>query len=365
MRIKKYHLFVILFSLFALQNIGQNNRSGYNEVLHQPPEVDFSWNQVCLGDTTYFTNGTIRGMSYEWYIYDKNMNVLDSSSNLNISYLFPTADTFFVFLQADNGHLASSSQMVIIDTSLTSNFSFMHCSNQFMNHSTCANSYFWDFGDGSTSTLQSPNHQYADTGRYTVKFIAYKGTQSDTTIKQIFVDPIAFPTGAITYYLSGDTLFVHAVDSSAGIFYNWKFGDFTPNIYVRDTFHVYANPGTYILNFGDWNTCNTAYSVDTIVINPVNSVHSVSVLNSVANIFPNPIKRGALLQASMNFSLKDSDRFTIFNSLGENILEGKPSFNKGSTKFSIDSSTLSEGLYVLVIDDGKYKSLSKFIVFDE
>src|SRR5262249_11654351 len=29
-------------------------------------------------------------------------------------------------------------------------------------------SYFWDFGDGTTSTLESPSHAYAQAGKYTV-----------------------------------------------------------------------------------------------------------------------------------------------------------------------------------------------------
>ena len=43
---------------------------------------------------------------------------------------------------------------------------------QFNNISNALNySSSWDFGDGNTSTLNSPSHQYADTGRYTVRLI--------------------------------------------------------------------------------------------------------------------------------------------------------------------------------------------------
>jgi len=45
-----------------------------------------------------------------------------------------------------------------------------------------ASSYFWDFGDGSTSTDVSPNYTYADTGSYTVcvEIITYVQGQLDT-----------------------------------------------------------------------------------------------------------------------------------------------------------------------------------------
>ncbi len=38
----------------------------------------------------------------------------------------------------------------------------------FIDGSTGANTYLWDFGDGTTSTEQSPNHTYAGNGTYTV-----------------------------------------------------------------------------------------------------------------------------------------------------------------------------------------------------
>lgn len=38
----------------------------------------------------------------------------------------------------------------------------------FIDNSTGATAWFWDFGDGTTSTLQNPSHTYAATGNYTV-----------------------------------------------------------------------------------------------------------------------------------------------------------------------------------------------------
>jgi len=38
----------------------------------------------------------------------------------------------------------------------------------FTDSSTCATAWAWDFGDGSTSTLQSPSHVYTQPGTYTV-----------------------------------------------------------------------------------------------------------------------------------------------------------------------------------------------------
>jgi PKD repeat protein len=50
---------------------------------------------------------------------------------------------------------------------------------------TNATTYTWDFGDGSTSTLVAPTHNYTTGGIYTVKLIVSNGSCSDTTTKSI------------------------------------------------------------------------------------------------------------------------------------------------------------------------------------
>ena len=54
---------------------------------------------------------------------------------------------------------------------------------QFFNNSVGGNTYSWDFGDGDTSNVFEPNHEYQDTGHYTVTLIVSDSTgciQPDT-----------------------------------------------------------------------------------------------------------------------------------------------------------------------------------------
>ena len=57
---------------------------------------------------------------------------------------------------------------------------------QFQNESSpSATTYFWDFGDGTTSTLENPQHSYAATGNYTVSFTTNACGRNTTATKNI------------------------------------------------------------------------------------------------------------------------------------------------------------------------------------
>ena len=70
----------------------------------------------------------------------------------------------------------------------------------FRNTSLAGQSFFWDFGDGGTSTLTSPSHLYARPGTYAVQLIAVDANtcnKRDTIIKNLVV--VNKPTAAYTY----------------------------------------------------------------------------------------------------------------------------------------------------------------------
>ena len=59
----------------------------------------------------------------------------------------------------------------------------------FDNNSEKAESYLWDFGDGKTSTEESPEHKYFLSGRYNVKLTAKKGNKMSVSEKVVVIDP--------------------------------------------------------------------------------------------------------------------------------------------------------------------------------
>lgn len=106
----------------------------------------------------------------------------------------------------------------------------------FDNLSIGGNSYFWDLGDGSTSTLFEPVHTYADTGTYTVMMILDDTTgctEADTAFLTVIVldgaDALIDPPPPLC---QGDTIQLNA---SGGTTYAWF-----PNYGLSDT--TIANP---------------------------------------------------------------------------------------------------------------------------
>ena len=59
----------------------------------------------------------------------------------------------------------------------------------FKNDSEKAESFMWDFGDGKTSTEESPEHKYFLSGKYNVKLIAKKGKKESVMEKELIIDP--------------------------------------------------------------------------------------------------------------------------------------------------------------------------------
>lgn len=57
----------------------------------------------------------------------------------------------------------------------------------FFNNSRNADSYLWDFGDGSTSTAASPTHTFAFPGAYVVRLTAARGGVTARTQRVVTV----------------------------------------------------------------------------------------------------------------------------------------------------------------------------------
>jgi bacillolysin len=102
--------------------------------------------------------------------------------------------------------------------------------------SNVATSWYWDFGDGNSDTLQHPSHQYNADGIYSVTMVASNAIGSDTLVKAnyINVDLPDAPTGEDDEVCPGESGTLIA--TSGGTHY-WYDGPFSTNLlHVGDTF---------------------------------------------------------------------------------------------------------------------------------
>ena len=138
--------------------------------------------------------------------------------------------------------------------------------------------YFWRFGDSSTSTLQNPSHAYSVAGTHNVDV-----TLTDAVGKQatwavvITVNVLPSVTGTATPMTIDETQSVSFTctprNGTSPYTYLWDFGDGSPTSTAQNPSHVYATNGSYIANvtitdaFGE----SASWSV-MITVNPLSSV---------------------------------------------------------------------------------------------
>lgn len=151
---------------------------------------DFSNGDCSAPCEVYFNNLSTNADSYVWRFGDGN-----TSTEENPMHTYATGGTYNVVLTASNSDNKSdiSTQLVnIINGVPTADFSFSGgnctapCQVAFTNYSANAVTYFWEFGDGSTSTEVNPTHTYSSEGIYNVSLTARDiENNSDQTTRHV------------------------------------------------------------------------------------------------------------------------------------------------------------------------------------
>ncbi len=142
----------------------------------------------------------------------------------------------------------------------TSNFSFTYTNNSiidFHDESTGnPTKWYWNFGDGSTSTLQNPSHQYPQSGYYyvTLRVFNLAGSNQKTQL----VNLNAFLPDPYFIYTEGENYTINFQDISTGnpTSWNWIFGDGGTST-LQNPSHQYPAMGTYSVMFKVTNNAGT------------------------------------------------------------------------------------------------------------
>jgi gliding motility-associated-like protein len=162
-----------------------------------------------------------------------------------------------------------------------------------------AASYFWDFGDGSTSTDSFPYHNYTKSGAYTVKLIISDPSGCKDSI--ITSNAVIVKKAPSADFTANDSLFcqpplkINFIDKSVGAAsVLWDFGDGKTST-VANSVHTYASAGTYTIKFTATasNGCSVSSTKNSFI----------KIIPPVANFTPIPFEGCIPLKVSFkNFS---------------------------------------------------------------
>ena len=109
--------------------------------------------------------------------------------------------------------------------------------------------YLWDFGDGSTSTVQNPVHNYLTDGNFSVKLVVVDQFGcTDSTIRNSYVSirtPVALFNVSDTLGTCPPLVVDFTNNSQNHVSQVWDFGDGTTSTTANPS-HFYSIPGVYV-----------------------------------------------------------------------------------------------------------------------
>ncbi len=196
----------------------------------------------------------------------------------------------------------------------------------FTNLSVYTNSYFWDFGDGGTSTAENPTYTYYTPGNYTVTLtVNGTGGQDDTTlVDYIHVYPV--PTAFFTLnpshvFIPNQPVNFYNLSSYADTYF-WDFGDGNTSTDEHPQ-HYYTQAGNYnvwLIASNQYNCVDSFYLENAVLAENKGEIQ-------IPNAFtpnPNGSNGGIIEPGSLNndvfhplISGADSYELNIFNKWGE------------------------------------------------
>ncbi|MCK9580325.1 MAG: PKD domain-containing protein [Methanoregula sp.] len=149
-------------------------------------------------------------------------------------------------------------------------------------------SWSWDFGDGTASTLQNPSHTYSALGTYSVTLTATNQIGSNTTSKTGYITvtnpppPVANFTADITEGVVPLAVRFNDTTDYAPIAWSWDFGDGGTSA-LQNPSHTYSTNGTYTVNM----TVTNAAGSDTI--SRTAYISAISAAAPVAGLLATPV----------------------------------------------------------------------------
>jgi len=248
----------------------------YSTEVYPNPQINFTFEDACLNDTIQFTNLTQGDiLNYVWNFGDNSFTNI-----VNPKHKYSAPGTYDVSLTAVTENFCIDTvtrsinifpTAIVIFTPdirsgcipLTVNFTD--------NTNTNGVAWFWDFGDGTTSTNQNVSHTYNTVGIFDVslEITTDRGCKSQTdglSLIQTYPKPNALFTYIPQFPTDTNSVVQFLNQSNGATYYFWSFGDGTTST-VENPEHEYTNSGTFNTNLTIENQygCTDTISADIFV----------------------------------------------------------------------------------------------------
>jgi acetyl esterase/lipase len=161
----------------------------YELIKPQTERLSPAFQEVCFGETRSFMVSDSAASHYIWSYDEDAVEIVSDDNSGTLTLLFSSPGTYSIEVVEFNQILCPGDTILFeveVADEIMANFSEVITDfNQveFINESTGGTSYFWDFGDGSTSDLFSPTHEYAENGTYDVTLQVSNELECDQTIE--------------------------------------------------------------------------------------------------------------------------------------------------------------------------------------
>lgn len=217
-----------------------------------PVSADFAFTQntTCLPATATFTDASSPAVSWLWDFGDGATSTLQNPVH---TYTTPPTVDITLIITSANGCQATITKASV--TLFNTDFGVSvgeGCSPlfvEFYDGSSNANQWTWDFGDGSTSSVQNPAHTYTTDGVFTVRLISMSaGGCTDTAVFSSVTTNKPNADFSSTNPTNCSPALVSFTDlSSNAVSWLWDFGDGSTSINQHPG-HVYNIPGLYTIS---------------------------------------------------------------------------------------------------------------------
>jgi len=279
---------VYTVQLIATNSVGVDTitKTDFITVNSLMPVAEFSANKTTInqGDAVVFSDQSVNNpTSWEWDFGDGNTSTVQNPTH---NYL--TTGTFTVKLIVNNSFGSDTTikealikvNSAVPSAAFSANTAIIDQGNEIIFSDQSANfptSWLWNFGDGSTSTIQNPTHIYTSAGLFTVKLIVVNSFGTDTITKTDFITvnslvPVAEFSADKTTINQGDAVIFSDQSANNPTSWNWDFGDGNTSNVQHPT-HTYPTAGVYTIKLIVGND----FGADTITKTDFIAVYSSNV----------------------------------------------------------------------------------------